>query len=265
MKNKNTRNTTFITLQQENEALQTKNEALQIENEALKFRIEQLERVVFGSRSEKLKHQEDEHPNQKTLFEVPVEQLEDQSQEKPQKKKQRRPGRKPFPTHLEERVVIIEAPIESTFDEFGEKLTLLGYDISERLEYVPGFFRKVVMKKERWGYSDSRDVLFITPTPKAIVEKGKFMDSFLHYLVFQKFFMSLPLYRQIQDYNATGVEISKSVLSDLIKRFAGFYRPIIEAIRIEILSGIYIGGDETRIKCQGLRKGKDEGWIFLGF
>jgi len=264
MKTEQTRNTTFETIEQEVEVLRDKNESLQLENEALKFRLKQLERIVFGSRSEKIKP-EDENPNQLSLFEVPVEQPEEPKEEEPPKKKQRRPGRKPIPCHLEERVEIITVPLDKTFDEFGEKLFLLGYDISERLEYVPGFFRRVVLKKERWGYRDTRDPIFIAPTPKAIVPKGKFTDSFLHFVVFQKFFMSIPLYRQIQDYSATGVEISKSVLADLIKQFSGFYRAIVEAVRIEILSGGFIGCDETHIKCQGLKKGPMKNgyfWVF---
>lgn len=264
MKKINERNTKFTSTTDELKEVYKQVGHLKVTVENLKLENEKLRRIIYGSRSEKITPQEDENPNQKTLFDTLV-LTEDKEEPPPKKKKQKRPGRKPAPKHFEERIVIEEAPIEKTFDKLGNKLSLLGYEESKRLEFVPATFVNVITKREKWGHKDSRELVFIVPPPKAIVAKGKFTDSFLHHIVFQKFFMSIPLYRQIQDYRGTGLDISKSVLSDLVKRFSGFYKAIVEAIRIEILNQKYAQGDETPIKCQGLKKGKMKDgyfWVF---
>jgi transposase len=204
MKRSMRRNTTKISPTEELKKAHHEIKNLKLENAKLR-------RIIYGARSEKIKA-EQENSNQLALFERPVEIEEEPSEEPKPKKKQKRPGRKPMPEHFEEEVVFVKAPLSETFDKHGNKLSLLGHEISKRLKFIPATFIIVVTKREKWGHKDSRQLVFTAPPPKNIVPKGKYSDSFIHFVIFQKFFMSLPLYRQIQDYGSSNLEISKSVL-----------------------------------------------------
>jgi hypothetical protein len=50
-----------------------------------------------------------------------------------------------------------------------------------------------------------------------------------------------------------------------VKRFSGFYKPIGEAIRFELFHQNYMQGDETPIRCQGLKPGNMKKGNFFVF
>lgn len=248
--------TTIRTLSSTQKELQDKAQELEDKNEKLLIENARLRRIAFGNKSERSKKPYD--PNQHHLFELEVE--EDASPEpveKPEPEKlKKKAARKKVPTHFETKVIILEAPADKRFDFQGRPLALLGYETSDRLDYEKGRHIHLITKREKWGYADSRDLVYTAEPLQAIVPKGKLTDNFLLHIIVQKFFMGLPLYRQMQEHNSMGAELAKSTLSNAVTSFGEFFEPVYEAIKKEIFTCRFIQADETPIKCQKLKKGE---------
>lgn len=258
--------TVFISIEEENATLRQENQSLNTQIKYLKFQVEQLKKVVFGSKRDFVPPREDAK-NQLYLFDTPVQVEEEPSVEtKPKSEKPKRKAkRKKVPPHLETIEVVIPAPESKKKTASGEELILLGYEVSEKLHQVPAKFQRLLIKREKYGYKNSREVLYTAPPPKCIVEKGRLSDTFIQEIVFQKYFLGVPLYRQIQNYKSQGVELAKSSLSDVVKQFANFYRPVWKAIGREVFSQKWIQTDSTPIKCSGLQKEKMKQTQFWGY
>lgn len=105
--------------------------------------IARLQRMQFGRKSEKLERQIEQ-------LELQLEDLEARNAEKRQQTENtlppaaaavfsaatRKPARRPLPEHLP-REVEVHVPQEEGCPAFGGKLSKLGEDVSEVLEYVP--------------------------------------------------------------------------------------------------------------------------------
>ena len=123
----------MVALQQENEALRGELRARDEKLALLTFRIEQLERMLFGARSERFVPAD---PAQATLFgvEAPaapaIEQLSYQRRKPATEKKQ--PVREAIAAHLPR----VERVIEP--DDLPAGARKIGEEITETLEYTPG-------------------------------------------------------------------------------------------------------------------------------
>ena len=246
----------FIPIEDEVKSLHKKNEILTQKLEDQKLQIRNLEKIVFGSKSEK--RPSASNPNQMSLNGCEVlnttdaeidKQVEDAKTIEEDKPKRKR-GRKAIPRTLKEEVLIIEAPEELKKDADGEDLSLVGYETSEKLHIQPAKFVRLIIKREKYGYKDTRDVVNVVKPAPAIIPKGKFTDSLVQEIVFQKYFMALPLYRQALEYNTMGALIAKSTMCDTVKALANFYQPIYEALKAEVFSQIFIHIDETPINTK---------------
>lgn len=259
----NNDNTFFIPIEHEHQTLLEENKQLREKISALEFQVEQMKKILFATKTSS--PSAPENTNQLYLFESSVQlppeeeaEVEKKAQTEPEiegtveeKKKAQQAKRKTVSSTIEEKVVILEAPSEKKVDtKTGEALSLLGYETSERLHRVPSKLQRVIYKREKYGYKDSREVVYTAEPLKAIIPKGKLTDEFIEEILYQKYFMGVPLYRQLQSYNAEGADLSKSTLSDAVKQFAHFYRPIARAILEEVFSEEILHADETRINCQ---------------
>ncbi|MGH8191934.1 MAG: IS66 family transposase [Rhodanobacteraceae bacterium] len=263
----------FVPVEEEMRQLRGEVAHLRERNEAMAHQITQLKKIVFGSKSERTSLLQDVPVEQGALFTVPAVEnpiepdaaapVEAPTQDpsakaapatdaKPDKK---RSGRRPVPAHFEEQELVIEAPPEHRVNAQGHPLALLGYETSERLNRIPARFVRQTIKREKWGKPDTHELVYTAPPLNAIVPKGKLGDGLIGHVIFQKYFMAVPLYRQLQEYNAMGAELSKAILSDAVHRFAELFAPVAAAIRAEVFAGKYVQADETPIKCQGLKTG----------
>jgi transposase len=257
---------TIETLSSTRNELSQNNQTLQEKNEELEALNARLVRILYGRKSEKTLKGDD--PGQHSLFEVPV-QEEPEPEEKeaasPKKGKVKKKGPKKLPEDLPTKELILPAPEDQKVDAQGTALAFLGYEKSERLEYIAAQKIRIIIKREKWGYKDSREVISTAEPLKAIVPKGKFMDSFVLAIIFQKFFMGLPLYRQVQEHNAGGLNLAKSTLSDAVQHFGKFFSGTYLALKAEVFRDTFIHADETPIKCQKLKKGEMKKcyfWVF---
>jgi transposase len=273
----------FIPIEDEVKTLRFKNRALAIKNKDLEDQLKNYKRVLYGSKSEKSKPVPENQlsifntqgkddasvlPHGPVLEEVPGEEVVGEDIAKPKKSKRRR---KPVvELKLETEEIILEPSEDELIGPDGERLSIIGYETSTRIDHRPKRVVEVTIKRPILGDSKSRDYKRTTYYP-AIIDKGKLTDGFIHELIHDKYLMALPLYRQLQDFNRQGAGLSSSILSDAVKAFSNFYAPIYNAIRLESVSDEFVHADESpmtmvenyRNKNNKLCKNYKKGYFWL--
>lgn len=175
----------------------------------------------------------------------------------------RRPhsGREPLPEHLERREEILPCcPEDCQCAKCGAQRPVIGYETREELACEPAKFWVRVLKREKRGSHclDEQGVA-TAPAPAQIVPKGKLSNEFIIEVLVRKYQMHLPVYRQCaalaEDF---GIELSRKTLNDAVLAAGDLLRPVVGAMRLELLSGGYIQADETTMPCQtGERTGRN--------
>jgi hypothetical protein len=117
------------------------------------------------------------------------------------------------------------------------------------LKYV----RDVIKKK-----TDVNEETQITcpAVPDSVFEKSHADVIFLAGLLIDKFQYHLPLYRQHQRLQSTGITVSRAWLTQLVHRCGDLLEPIVDAIVESIRKGRVKIMDETPIKAGRKKKGK---------
>ena len=235
--------------------LLAKEKKLEAENAVLKHRIcefeltiKDLQRTLFASTSEKTPKSETVDYNQLSLFEDnnPDSTVDIENETpalKPVKekilKKRKKRGRKVIGANLPEIEEIIKLEDEKKFDKFGNPLSFIGYHCSRKVHIIPAQIFCKVIKREIWGYGDSRERIEIAGMPDFIVPKGKYTNETICHFIYEKYFNSLPYHRLINSLNAAGEEFSKSTVSDATCWFANLFDPVAKAIKNQIFPRIF--------------------------
>ena len=258
-------NTSHQSLNRNHQALLTANESLEKQRNKLQqevgymsFQIEQMRRLLHGSKRERFIS--NEHVNQLTLpFETedtPVKPVEEQSVKveynRPRYKKPH-PGRTDFPAHLPVEEVVLE-PNEDT-----QGMKCIGQEVTQKLDYVPAQLKVIKYIRNKYvaeEKSDSQKVI-IADLPTFPIEKGIATAGLLAQVAVDKYVDHLPLYRQIERFKRDQVRIPPSTMDSWILRMSQLVEPLYEALRNKILGQGYLQVDETPIKVlDPAKKGK---------
>ena len=190
----------------------------------LEHQLAVLRRTQFGKRSEKL----DEHIRQlelmledmeATLAEWPPSTSADN--DKPVKPKNK--ARNPLPDSLPRDT--IEYGKQDTCDQCGNPLSLIGEDVSEQLEYVPGSFRVIRHVRPKYSCSCCQCIVQ-APAPGRPISRGYAGPALLAHVAVAKYADHLPLYRQSLIYAREGVTLERSTLADWIGQICHLLRPL---------------------------------------
>lgn len=219
----------------------------------LTFQLEQLKRMIFGSRSERFVPTA---PGQATLFEVapaeePVTEQIRYTRVKAGEKKQ--PVREAIAAHLPR----VERVIEPVQVPEGAKR--IGEEITETLEYTPGTIH--VDKLVRPKYVHGEQVL-IAPMPPMSFPKSNLGPSLAAHICVSKFADHLPLYRQRTQLKRAGLKVSDSTIGGWFQATATLLEPLGEVLRKQVLAQPYLQVDESPIPVQDNHK---EGALCKGY
>lgn len=215
------------------------------EIESLKAQLSELQRLVFGSKSERfVPSLPDEQLSLGLAIEEKQREVITETIEVTRtvaKKNQTHPGRMPLPAHLPRIEHVIE-PKENT-----SEMKKIGEEITESLEYTPGKF--FVNKYIRPKYAKpSAEGVVIGELPSRIIEKGIAGASLIAYMLISKFVDHLPLHRQNQIFKREKINIAASTMSDWVSQGINPLLPLSELMLKKIRSSSYLQTDETPIK-----------------
>jgi len=179
-------------------------------------------------------------------------------------------GRNELPSHLEIKEKVIDIPEEQkTCSCCGKPKKCIGQDESEKLELVPSqyFIEKTIRPKYACSTCTEEGVTQ-SPMPMQLVPGGMYGLSVMIEIILGKFYLHLPFERQSQDLIRQGINLAPSVMVDWTELFCANLMPIIELMKSDILSGMYIHTDDTGIPVQiDRKKGKAHKgimWVYVG-
>jgi len=255
-------------LESEKVTLESKNSKLESELFNLQFRVDQLNRLLYGSKRERFVKNEDE--NQMTLpFDVPEETQPEKQQEtityiRTKTKRINHPGRMALPSHLPVEEIIIEPEEDTT----GMKC--IGREVTDQLELVPAklFIKRYIRPK--YIKPEDEETLthtgVIAPLPVFPIEKGIAGPGLLAQVIIDKFVDHLPIYRQIERFKREGIKISSSTINGWQESVSNLLWPLYENLKQRVLQQGYLQVDETPIQVlDKSKKGKTHQgyyWIY---
>lgn len=155
------------------------------------------------------------------------------------------PSRNPLPAHLRrEEIVIAPAEDVSTLKKIGDEIT-------EELEYQPGelYVKRYVRPKyaRPEGDDSAGSPIVVVMLPSRPIEKGIAGPALLAHILISKFVDHLPLYRQCQQFNRLGVEISGATVNGWVASSCDWFVPLCNVQRQLIEHSAYLMADETPI------------------
>jgi transposase len=154
--------------------------------------------------------------------------------------------RKPLPPDLPRNEAVL-SPGEAC--ACGGKLRVLGEDVTEELEYIPGRF--VVNRIVRPRMACRRcETIVQAPLPSRPIERGRPGPGLLAHVLVSKYADHCPLYRQSQIFERDGIDLDRSTLADWVGRSARLLAPLADAIGRHVRAGQAIFADDTPLKMQ---------------
>jgi len=164
-----------------------------------------------------------------------------------------KPKRKPLPATLPRKEQLL-SPGDSCGD-CGGALKVLGEDVTEELDYLPGRFVVNRIVRPRMACKTC-DAICQAPLPSRPIERGRPGPGLLAHVLVSKYGDHLPLYRQSQIFEREGIDLDRSTLCDWVGKSAALLEPLADAIGRHVLRGQAIFADDTPIKMQAPGNGR---------
>ncbi len=224
------------------------------EIERLVLLVEKLQRMLFGSKSEKVLRQIDQ-------LELQLEELQAASAiEEPkavapaERPTPAKPFRRPLPEHLP-REVHTHVPGHEACPDCGGRLRELGEDVAEMLEYVRASFK--VLRHVRPKLScDACDRIVQAPSPSRPIDRGLAGPGLLAHVLVSKYADHCPLYRQSEIYAREGVDLDRSTLAGWVGATSELLAPLVEALRDHVMAASKLHADDTPVPVLAPGNGK---------
>lgn len=237
------------------EASQQQNTELDVRLTDLSHQLDQLKRMIFGSRSERFVAAHPTNPEQLSLgldteviaATAQTQQIayERQVEAPPAPKNQNHNGRNALPEHLRREEILLQP------DGITEGAVCIGSEVTEELEYAPGelFVRRFIRPKYALPVGeDGSTRVVIAPLPSRPLEKAIAGPALLTWIIISKYCDHLPLNRMMQILERSGYAPAYATITDWVAATSRLIAQLYEALKAEILASGYIHADETTIK-----------------
>lgn len=227
--------------------------------DAASFELEQLRRMIFGSKRERFVQEIDSRqlslefePKTAEIEQIIKQELESIRVEYQYKKKLKKehPGRLALPSHLPVVETVVE-PQEDTSD-----MVCIGKEVSDELDYTPAklhinrTIRPVYISKEDAQGNQKQTIAQLNrPIPKCIASA-----NLLSMIFTDKFIYHLPFYRILKRIIQMGVPLPSSTLESWVKLGSELLKPLYAVHRLYVFREIYQMIDESPIKVQDSEK-----------
>lgn len=232
-------------------------EALQITVVGLQRQLDQLKKMIFGSKHERFIPSE-ENTSQLSLG-IQAESIATcsvidakrisyiKTNVVVEQKPLQHPGRMKLSESLRREEIIIE-PAEDI-----SSCRKMGEEITEVLEYQPGELYVKQYRRIKYAKPNNSGVL-IGELPARPLEKAMAGEGLLAQIIIDKYVDHLPLHRQMQRFERTGIRLPYSTLTDWVSGTCRLIEPLFEALKKEVLQSCYLHADETPIRVLDKKK-----------
>ena len=220
----------------------------------LKLLVEKLQRLLFGTKSEKVFRQIEQLELQ--LEDLQVATAADLhhitvSTEKPAPA---RPFRRPLPEHLP-REIHTHVPDHDACPDCGSRLRELGEDAAEILEYVRASFKVIRHVRPKLSCV-ACDRIVQAPAPSRPIDRGLAGPGLLAHVLVSKYADHQPLYRQSEIYAREGVDLDRSTLAGWVGACSDLLQPLVDAVRKHVLAASKLHADDTPVPVLAPGTGK---------
>jgi transposase len=150
-----------------------------------------------------------------------------------------------LPAHLP-RETVVHTPASCSCPACGSAMRKLGEDISEMLDFVPGYFKVIrhVRPKLSCGHCST---IVQEPAPSRPIERGLPTPGLLAQVIVAKYADHTPLYRQQGIYRRAGVDLDRATLAGWVADAARLLEPLAGAIGRYVLEAEKVHGDDTPV------------------
>lgn len=264
-------------LENENRLLLDKIERLEHSVEALTQAILHASKQRFGASSEKTPQIEGQY----FIFDETINENITQSEDKVINiKEHKRPVRKKgdrenltkeLPHEVVECVLNIE---ETECDICGSGLEVIGKKkVRSEMEYIPAKlimkdYVQYVYKCVECGKNDENpnDMICIAPVPSPALTHSVAAPSSVAWIMYQKYMLSVPLYRQERDFKRMGAELKRDMMANWIIRSSEYWlKPLYERMHKQLLKCSIIMSDETtwQVNREEGKKASSKSFIWI--
>lgn len=237
----------------ERQALQARNAQLQQEVEHLKHQLDWFKKQLFGQKSERREGLPAEQLSLGEALQIDVASTPMQTV----KAYTRAKGKQPWDQAVEETglrfdekvpVKEIRLPNPEIEGLDPSQYEIIGEKITHRLAQSPSAY--VVLKYIRTVIKRADTQRISYPSaPAAVLEKSYADVSLLAGILVDKFVSHLPLYRQHQRAQSSGIRLSRATFTHYTHSAIALLEPIVQAQWQSILEGRTLALDETPIKA----------------
>lgn len=150
-----------------------------------------------------------------------------------------------------------------------EMTKALDPERSERLEWVPGHFEKIIIEREKLACACCQRVIVTAAPPPSPIPKGVPGPALLSKVIIGKFLLHLPLYRQAAAMIFEhGVSIPLATLCGWVQTSAKLVDPIYQVMVADVLRSKVIHTDDTGVRVQDTHSTSETGkvrlWPYVG-
>lgn len=250
------------------EELIATNKELGAKVDQLQFRLSELERMIFGRKSERfVPGLPSADPLQMGLFgtlasepePAPLKEQITYERQKTKAKNANHPGRNELPAHLER----IEIELQPEEDTTGMKF--IGWEVSEKLGYEVGRLYVNHYKRAKYARPDEAGIVCAS-LPAHLFDKCIAEPSLMTKIVVDKYVDHLPVDRQFKAFKRQGIELPSSTAYDWIKQVAQRLEVLYQALIEAVMQSEYLQVDESPIQVLDKElKGKTHRgymWVF---
>jgi transposase len=173
--------------------------------------------------------------------------------------KSKHKGRCPLPDHLPRHEIIVPAPEEQkTCPVTGQPRPFIGYEDSEKLEYIPETLRVNVYRREKYGspMGAEENGVFTAALPPTVVARCLADAGMLAHVAVAKFDDHLPLYRQERILLRQGVEISRKTMAGWLGGLGTGLEPLWNLLGDGVLASGVVLHDDTPVRMLDPGAGK---------
>lgn len=215
------------------------------EIERLKLLVEKLQRLLFGTKSEKVLRQIEQLELQLEDLQVATAADVHHLAASTGKPAPAKPFRRPLPEHLP-REIHTHMPDHDACPDCGGKLRELGEDASEMLEYVRAAFKVIRHVRPKLSCQQCERIVQ-APAPSRPIDRGLAGPGLLAHVLVSKYADHQPLYRQSDIYAREGVDLDRSTLAGWVGASSDLLAPLVDAVRKHVLLAGKLHADDTPV------------------